>query len=87
MASSSSVFTNQRAQAGLCWIAAAELLALILQLAGAIPYVGMLDTVLSVADGRVRRMKHDMLQSVARKHHGGVDHLEQNGDQGPDAGT
>jgi hypothetical protein len=49
MASSSSVFTDRRAQAALCWIAAAELLALILQLAGAIPYVGILDTVLSVA--------------------------------------
>jgi len=49
MPSSSSVFTSQRAQAALCWIAAAELLALILQLAGAIPYVGTLDTVLSVA--------------------------------------
>jgi len=49
MPSTSSVFTNQRAQAALCWIAAAELLALILQLAGAIPYVGVLDTVLSVA--------------------------------------
>src|SRR5579859_3445256 len=48
MASTSSMFTNRRAQAALCWIAAAELLALILQLAGAIPYVGVLDTVLSV---------------------------------------
>jgi hypothetical protein len=49
MPSSSSVFSSQRAQAALCWIAAAELLALILQLAGAIPFVGILDTVLSVA--------------------------------------
>jgi hypothetical protein len=49
MADSSSVFTHRRAEAALCGIAAAELLALILLLAGAIPNVGVLDTVLSVA--------------------------------------
>jgi len=47
--SSTSVPTDRRAEAALCWIAAAELLALILLLAGAIPNVGVLDTVLSVA--------------------------------------
>ncbi len=47
MTSASSM--NRRAEATVCWLAAAELLALILQLAGAIPYVGVLDTVLSVA--------------------------------------
>ena len=41
--------TDRRAEAALCWIAAAELLALILLLAGAIPNVGVLDTILSVA--------------------------------------
>jgi hypothetical protein len=40
---------NPRLEAALCWIAAAELLALILQLSGPIPFVGVLDTVLSVA--------------------------------------
>ena len=49
MADSSMVFTGRRAEAALCWIAGAELLALILLLAGAIPNVGVLDTVLSVA--------------------------------------
>jgi hypothetical protein len=49
MADSSSVFTDRRAEAALCGIAAAELLALILLLAGAIPNVRVLDTVLSVA--------------------------------------
>ena len=49
MADSSSVFTDRRGEAALCGIAAAELLALILLLAGAIPNVGVLDTVLSVA--------------------------------------
>jgi hypothetical protein len=44
-----SIPTDRRAEAALCWIAAAELLALILLLAGAIPNVGVLDTVLSVA--------------------------------------
>src|ERR1700724_3688235 len=47
--SSISVPTDRRAEAALCWIAAAELLALILLLAGALPNVGVLDTVLSVA--------------------------------------
>ena len=45
----SPVITDRRAEAALCWIAAAELLALILLLAGRIPNVGVLDTVLSVA--------------------------------------
>ena len=39
---------NRRAEAALCWLAAAVTLALILQLAGAIPFVGVLDTILSV---------------------------------------
>ena len=46
---SASVPTDRRAEAAVCWIAAAELLALILLLAGAIPNVGVLDTILSVA--------------------------------------
>ena len=49
IANASSVYTSRRAEAALCFIAAAELLALILLLAGAIPNLGVLDTVLSVA--------------------------------------
>lgn len=40
---------NPRTEAIICWLAAAELLALILQLAGAIPFVGLLDDVLSAS--------------------------------------
>jgi hypothetical protein len=42
------MFGDRCAEAGMCFVAAAELLALILLLAGAIPNVGVLDTVLSV---------------------------------------
>jgi hypothetical protein len=49
MAASSPMLVNRRAEAALCFVAAAELLALILLLAGAIPNTGGLDTVLSVA--------------------------------------
>ena len=49
MASSPPMFDNRSAEAALCFLAASELLALILLLAGAIPNTGVLDTVLSVA--------------------------------------
>ena len=49
MFSSSPTIGARRAEAALCFLAAAELLALILLLAGAFPNVGVLDTVLSVA--------------------------------------
>jgi hypothetical protein len=38
-----------RLEAAICWLAGAELLALILQLSGAIPFVGLLDDVLSAS--------------------------------------
>ena len=49
MINASSAFTNRSAEAALCFLAPAELLALILLLAGAISDTGVLDTAVSVA--------------------------------------